>query len=91
MLRSTVTSGRPSLTRQMSALVPPTSTEMKLGCPASLDTRVAPMTPATGPDRTVWIACLAARSALVTPPFDFMMNRGAFMPSRIAADSRPDR
>ncbi len=89
--RSTVISGSLSRTRHMSALVPPTSIEMKLGEPAAFATCSAPMTPATGPERTVWIACRAAMSALVTPPLDFMMNSGAFSPLSAAADSSPAR
>ena len=60
-----------------SALVPPTSMEMILENPAPWATLTAPITPAAGPERAVWIACRAAVSALVTPPFDFMINNGA--------------
>src|SRR4026207_2248521 len=47
---SVVTSASPPRTRHTSALVPPTSTEMRSSNPAASPTRRAPITPAAGPD-----------------------------------------
>ena len=78
---SLVTSGRPSRTRQMSALVPPTSIEMMSRWPAARATLTAPTTPAAGPDSTVCTGWRTQVAALVTPPSDFMISSGARTPS----------
>ncbi len=81
IMPSLVTSGRPSRTRQMSALVPPTSMEMMSPKPAARPTPTAPTTPAAGPESTVCTGCRTQVAALVTPPSDFMIRSGACTPS----------
>src|SRR4030095_12515602 len=51
---STVTSASPPRTRHTSALVPPTSTEMRSAKPAASPIRRAPIPPAAGPASAVW-------------------------------------
>ena len=85
IMPSLVTSGRPSRTRQMSALVPPTSIEMMSPKPAERPTDTAPTTPAAGPDSTVCTGWRTQVAALVTPPSDFMMSSGACRPSLSSA------
>ena len=82
---SLVISGRPSRTRQMSALVPPTSIEMMSSKPAARATLTAPTTPAAGPDSTVCTGWRTHVAALVTPPSDFMIRSGARTPSASSA------
>ena len=77
MAPSLVISGRPSRTRQMSALVPPTSIEMMSARPAGRATLTAPITPAAGPESTVCTGWRTQVAALVTPPSDFMIRSGA--------------
>ena len=81
MLPSLVISGRPSRTRQISALVPPTSMEMMSPNPALRAMLTAPLTPAAGPDSTVCTGWRTHVAALVTPPSDFMIRSGARTPS----------
>jgi hypothetical protein len=77
---SVVTSASPPRTRHTSALVPPTSTEMRSSNPAASPTRRAPITPAAGPDSAVWMAWVRTTSAPMTPPLDFMIDSGARIP-----------
>ncbi len=69
----------------MSALVPPTSMEITSPLPAERATLTAPITPAAGPESTVWTGWRTQVGALVTPPSDFMMRSGAFTPSASSA------
>ena len=85
IMPSLVTSGRPSRTRQMSALVPPTSIEMMSPKPAERPTDTAPTTPAAGPESTVCTGWRTQVAALVTPPSDFMMSSGACRPTPSSA------
>ena len=85
IIPSLVISGREFLTRQMSALVPPTSIEMTSVKPAARATLTAPMTPAAGPDSTVCTGWRTQVGALVTPPSDFMIRSGARTPSASSA------
>ena len=75
--RATVTSdlnsGRPGSTA-MSELVPPVSKVMRLSMPLTSPRWRPPMTPATGPDITVWIGVRASMRALAAPPSDFIIS-----------------
>ena len=77
---STVTSASPPRTRHTSALVPPTSTEIRSANPDASPIRRAPITPAAGPESAVWIACVRTTPAPMTPPLDFMIDSGAVIP-----------
>ena len=85
IIPSLVISGRPSRTRQMSALVPPTSIEMMSPKPAARATPTAPTTPAAGPESTVCTGSCMHVAALVTPPSDFMIRSGAPTPRASSA------
>jgi len=88
MRPSTVTSASPPRMRQTSALVPPTSTEMRSSNPADSPILRAPITPAAGPDSAVWIACVRTTSAPMTPPLDFMIDSGAATPRPASCSAR---
>ena len=49
----------------------------ELSKPAARATKLAPMTPAAGPDSAMLIACRSACRGPNTPPFDFITKSGA--------------
>ena len=67
--------GLPSTTSDTSRLVPPMSYAIKLSKPLSPAIFVAAITPAAGPDRTVFTERVPAASTDIMPPFDCMMSR----------------
>jgi hypothetical protein len=58
----------------MSELVPPASKVMSFSIPFASPRWRAPITPATGPDITVWIGVPASIRALAAPPSDFIIS-----------------
>ena len=84
IMPSLVISGRPSRTRQMSALVPPTSIEMMSPKPGrARHAHRADRRRRRGPTARSARAGARRSAALVTPPSDFMMSSGACTPSRV--------
>ena len=65
-----VTSGlRPSTRDALVVVLPPSSVMMSFS-PTASATPIAPMTPATGPDSTVYMGNLRAKSNETIPPSD---------------------
>src|SRR5262249_33804177 len=94
---SDLNSGRPGSTA-MSELVPPVSKVMRLSMPFTSARWRPPITPATGPDMTVWIGVRASIPALAAPPSEFIIRarareapqRKLLQRAQVARDRRAD-
>ena len=72
-MTSDLNSGGPGSTA-MSELVPPVSKVMRFSIPFTSPRWRPPITPATGPDITVWIGVADSMRALAAPPSDFIIK-----------------
>jgi hypothetical protein len=70
----------PSSMMEAFAVVPPMSNVMARARPIRRARAWDPTTPAAGPDSMMCMGIRAAASAVMTPPFDCMMSRGARTP-----------
>ena len=77
----------PSSTIDALAVVPPMSKVMIFAIPVRRASAWAPITPAAGPDSMMCIGMREAASAVIRPPFDWMMSNGV----RTAISPRPAR
>ena len=66
--------------RATSALVPPMSSVITLGWPASRATQAAPITPDAVPDRTMLTQARLPSSARMMPPLDLVISGSAVTP-----------
>ena len=73
--------GLPSITRPMSAVVPPMSNVSAALSPTSSARRAPPITPAAGPEADRAIGSSRARAAGATPPLVCIMCSGTETPS----------
>ena len=73
---SVVISGRPSMTRLTSKLVPPMSTPIRFGRSSRRASATRPIEPPTGPESSVCTGRSRAERAVTTPPLDCITCRG---------------
>ena len=84
---SDVFTGKPSSRIAAFAVVPPMSSEIRLGMPVSRARKAQATTPAAGPDSTRCAGLRIAAAALIRPPLDCMICSGAEIPASASLDS----
>ena len=80
-----------SVTRPMSALVPPMSKEISRRRPARAPAHCAPSTPAAGPESISVTGRSAASATLATPPLERITSRSASTPCSFSPSVRCSR
>ena len=61
--------------------MPPTSSASTRGASACRATKAAPIVPAAVPESSIWMHWLLPSSAVITPPFDFVIIGSAPTPA----------